>query len=219
MAKMTEEQQEHQLRVHAPIIKWNEAAKELRSMGCNSAAIILQRKQNFYENGVIFCIFILQETKAAPFLFVYKSATWSECPHQKHNTWEMRGQLFGMYQKLYILPHSSLERCSAPKHITAAYTAPFYSHWWTQWGQTPPRDFPHPAELSFCPAVLPRAWYCKLQPRVSTGGHYSRDNQHLSRAESRVKTQERSSRYPPGCRLLQQHSTLTQVFHLRDTEL
>lgn len=99
MAKMTEEQQDHQLRVHAPIIKQNEAAKGVKSMGCNSAAISLQRKQDFYENGVIFCIFILQEIKAAPFLFVYKSATCSECPHQNHKTWEMRGQLFGMYQK------------------------------------------------------------------------------------------------------------------------
>lgn len=60
-------------------------------MGCNFAAISLQRKQDFYENGVI-CIFILQETKAAPFLFVYKSATRSECPHQNHKTWEMRGR-------------------------------------------------------------------------------------------------------------------------------
>lgn len=73
---------------------------------------------------------------------------------------------------------------------------PFYSHWWTQWGQTPPRDFPHPAELSFCPAVLPRVWYCKLQPRVSTGGPYSTDNQHLSHAECRVITRKGAQGIP-----------------------
>lgn len=94
------------------------------------------------------------------------------------------------------LPHSSLERCCAPKHIKAAHTAPCYSHWWTQWGQTPPRDFPHPAELSFCPAVLPRVWYCKLQPRVSTVGPSSTDNQHLSHAEPRVITRKGAQGIP-----------------------
>lgn len=117
------------------------------------------------------------------------------------------------------LPQSSLERSCAPKHIKAAHTAPFYSHWWTQWGQTPPRDFPHPAELSFCPAVLPRVWYCKLQPRVSTGGPSSTDNQHLSHAEPRVITRKGAQGIPQAADLLQQYWTFIQIFLLRDTEV
>lgn len=115
----------------------------------------------------------------------------------------MRGQLLGMDQK-YLCLRAAWGDVLHPSLSKQLTLHPFYSHWWTQWGQTPPRDFPHPAELSFCPAVLPRAWYCKLQPRISIGGQshywhklpYRTDNQHLSHAEPREFTRKGAQGVP-----------------------
>lgn len=139
--------------------------------------LALQRKQDFYENGIIFC------TTPRAFLYCREPKQLPSClcttqPHElsvhtASTTYRKREP-----NSLECVRNNCLRAaCRGVLHpsISKRLTLhPLYSHWSTQWGQTPPRDFPHPAELSFCRAVLPRAWYCKLQPRVSTGcqSHY-----------------------------------------------